>query len=95
MVESKGTRAPSLGSNASSRSSSVSQLVESISGSQIMDSDPLSLFAKQEEELMDPLSQIATEYVSGNMFCYLFRNLLFAGCNTKVQNKITRKRSCY
>lgn len=63
MVESKGTRPSSIGSNTSSRSSSMSILAEPLL--QSLDGiDPLTQFAKQEEELLDPLSQIASEYVS-------------------------------
>ncbi|XP_046805800.1 VPS35 endosomal protein sorting factor-like isoform X1 [Lucilia cuprina] len=63
MVESKGTRPSSMGSNTSSRSSSMSILAEPLL--QTLDGiDPLTQFAKQEEELMDPLSQMASEYES-------------------------------
>ncbi|TMW48635.1 hypothetical protein DOY81_006300 [Sarcophaga bullata] len=63
MVESKGTRPSSMGSNTSSRSSSMSVLAEPLL--QSLDGiDPLTQFAQQDEELLDPLSQIASEYES-------------------------------
>ncbi|XP_030374036.1 VPS35 endosomal protein sorting factor-like [Scaptodrosophila lebanonensis] len=61
VVDSKGTRAPSLGSNASSRSSSLSLLTESISQT-FEGTDPLSQFARQELEFNDPLTQLSSEY---------------------------------
>lgn len=69
MVDSKGTRPPSMGSNTSSRSSSMSILTEPLLLS-LDGIDPLTQFAKQEEELMDPLSQMASEYVSRKFLMY-------------------------
>lgn len=65
VVDSKGTRAPSLGSNASSRSSSLSVLADPLAAQSTLDAalDPLSQFAKQEQDAIDPLTQIASEYV--------------------------------
>ncbi|XP_013110516.2 VPS35 endosomal protein sorting factor-like [Stomoxys calcitrans] len=63
VVDSKGTRAPSLGSNASSRSSSMSVLVEPLTQS-FDGTDPLSQFAKQEQDAIDPLTSMASEYES-------------------------------
>ncbi|CAD6991982.1 unnamed protein product [Ceratitis capitata] len=68
VVESKGTKQcfkdnqSSFSSTNSSRaSSSVSLLAEPLS-SAFDGTDPLSQFARQEHELKDPLSQMATEY---------------------------------
>lgn len=82
MVDSKGTRPSSMGSNTSSRSSSMSFLAEPLLLS-LDGTDPLSQFAKQEEEMMDPLTQMATEYVrfcckekTSNFILSIVRNLL-------------------
>ncbi|XP_011291611.2 VPS35 endosomal protein sorting factor-like [Musca domestica] len=66
VVDSKGTRAPSLGSNASSRSSSLSVLADPLAAQSTLDAalDPLSQFAKQEQDAIDPLTQMASEYES-------------------------------
>uniref|UniRef100_A0A1B0GED4 VPS35 endosomal protein sorting factor-like n=1 Tax=Glossina morsitans morsitans TaxID=37546 RepID=A0A1B0GED4_GLOMM len=61
MVDSKGTRV-SLGSNSSSRSSSISLLNDPLLLT-LDGTDPLSQFARQEQELIDPLTQMASEYV--------------------------------
>ncbi|XP_075145399.1 VPS35 endosomal protein sorting factor-like [Haematobia irritans] len=61
VIDSKGTRAPSLGSNASSRSSSMSILTEPLNQS-YDGTDPLSQFAKQEQDCIDPLTSMASEY---------------------------------
>ncbi|XP_055850032.1 VPS35 endosomal protein sorting factor-like [Episyrphus balteatus] len=61
VVESKGTRRSGNGSLSSSRTSSTLSLIDPL-GMALDGSDPLSQFARQEQELMDPLSQMATDY---------------------------------
>lgn len=61
VVESRGTRRSGNGSLSSSRTSSTLSLIDPL-GMALDGSDPLSQFARQEQELMDPLSQMATDY---------------------------------
>ncbi|XP_017471583.1 PREDICTED: UPF0505 protein CG8202 isoform X1 [Rhagoletis zephyria] len=68
VVESKGTKQTSkdnrssFSSNASSRASSSISLITEPLGSTLDGTDPLSQFARQEQELKDPLAQMSTEF---------------------------------
>lgn len=72
VVDSKGTRAP--GSNVSSRSSSMMSILSEPLTQSFDGTDPLSQFAKQDQESIDPLTQqmVASEYVTMNaMFLFM------------------------
>lgn len=99
VVESKGTKQSSkdnrssFSSNASSRaSSSISLLTEPL-GSTLDGTDPLSQFARQEQELKDPLTQMATEFVSCSVeIFYVWICVLFCCCSTVYLSKKVQKR---
>lgn len=70
VIESKGTkrclkdiRNNFSSDNSSQASSNISLSVEPLNLS-FVGTDPLSLLARQDQEIMDPLTQIVTEYVS-------------------------------